>query len=118
MRYGNCHGSKARSDYLKKIRVSSPLSSVSTTGIHIDTKECWLGASPDGIVIDANHTNPNGLLQIKCPLTAESTSIHDLSIKKEHRSTFCLSNKDSQLQLKRSHNYYYQIQGQLHRVLL
>ena len=61
MRYGNCHD--AQSDYLKKIQVSSPLSSVSTTGIHIyiDTKECWPGASPDGIVTDPNRTNRNVL---------------------------------------------------------
>ena len=114
IRYDNLHEAEARTDYLKRLLVSSPLSSVSITGIHVDTKDCWLGASPDGLVTDPSYSIPNELLEIKCLLRAESTSLHDLSTEKEHCSTFCLSFKDSRLHLKHNHNYYYQIQGQLH----
>ena len=91
IRYDNLHEAEARTDYLKRLLLSSPLSSVSITGIHVDTKDCWIGASPDGLVTDPSYSIPNGLLEIKCLLRVESTSLHDLSTKKEHCSTFCLS---------------------------
>ena len=93
IRYVNLHEAEARTDYLQRLLVSSPLSSVSITGIHVDTKDCWLGASPDGLVTDPSYSIPNELLEIKCLLRAESTSLHDSSTKKEHCSTFCLSSK-------------------------
>ncbi len=116
MRYGLVRESEAHNDYLRKKVMNNPLFSVTETGLHIDTTDHWLAASPDGLVTDPSESAYlNGLLEIKCPLLAESTSIHNLCTMKEHKSSFCLSSKGSStFYLKRNHNYYYQIQGQLH----
>ena len=73
-----------------------------------------MGASPDGLVIDPSEQQPLGLVEIKCPARAEKLSLFDLSTNKEHKSTFCLRYIRDTYELKRRHNYYYQVQGQLH----
>ena len=73
-----------------------------------------MGASPDGLVMDPSEQQPLGLVEIKCPARAEKLSLFDLCTKKEHKSTFCLKYICDTYELKRQHNYYYQVQGQLH----
>ena len=41
-------------------------------------QDCWLGASPDGLVHDPTMTDPHGVLEIKCPATAKDTSLEKL----------------------------------------
>ena len=69
-----------------------------------------MGASPDGCVTDPSEDQHNGLVEIKCPASAEETALIDLCKK----STFCLKCTTTGLELKRQHNYFYQVQGQLH----
>ena len=65
----------------------------------------------DGIVNDPSSINdPHGLLEVKCPASAESTSPEELCGK----PNFLLKYNDGKFHLKTSHDYYYQIQGQLH----
>ena len=48
-------------DYHQKKLINTPLLSVNTTGLHIDTSDCWLAASPDSLVTDPSEsTHPNG----------------------------------------------------------
>lgn len=62
----------------------------------------WLAASPDKKVYDPTKEDPFGLLEIKCPECA-TVSQHE-----------CLKeNEEGRLQLKRNHNYFYQILCQL-----
>ena len=56
MRYGSLHESEARNDYHQKKLINTPLLSVTTTGLHIDTSDCWLAASPDGLVTDPSES--------------------------------------------------------------
>ena len=70
-----------------------------------------MGASPDGLVMDPSEQQPLGLVEIKCPACAEKLSLFDLCTKKEHKSTFCLKYIRDMYELKRQHNYYYQVQG-------
>ena len=52
---------------------------VMRTELHIDPTHHWIGASPDGIVNDPSSVdNPHGLLEAKCPASAESTSFEEL----------------------------------------
>jgi len=72
----------------------------------------WIGASPDGLVTDPSEEDPNGLVEIKCPFRAKTTSTRDLCT--QPNNNFCLKLVDGKYQLKNTHDYYYQIQGQLH----
>lgn len=79
-------------------------------GLFVDTNKGYLAASPDGTV------GRNGLVEVKCPLKCRDSSLISLA---SRDSSFCLQLVDdgkgeNGLRLKRNHNYYYQIQGQLH----
>ena len=73
-----------------------------------------MGASPDGFVTDPSEQHQQGLVEIKCPARAEKTSLLDLCTNKKYKSSFCLRYNNDNYELKKRHNYYYQIQGQLH----
>ena len=61
-----------------------------------------LGGSPDYIVFDpSENDDPFGLMEVKC--------LQCLSV----RNAKCLRQINGELKLKKSHEYYYQIQGQL-----
>ena len=111
MRYGHLHEVHARNAYTTYLLDKHKDATVMRTGLHIDPKHNWIGTSPDGIVNDPSSVDdPHGLLEIKCPASAESTSLEELC----GTSNFFLKYVDGKFHLKKSHDYYYQIQGQLH----
>lgn len=69
----------------------------------------FLGASPDAVVYDPHTPNSFGLVEIKCQFSAREAA---------KSSTFCCSlhsgtDGSKTLKLKRTHNYFCQVQGQL-----
>ena len=72
-----------------------------------------MGASPDGLVMDPSERQPYGLVEIKCPTRAEKIPLFHLCTEKQYKSSFFLQYINDKYQLKKGHNYYYQIQGQL-----
>ena len=85
---------------------------VSKTGIHISTVDPWLAASPDSVVEDPTQAEGrrNGILEIKCPYSGR-TMTPEVACQEINR--FCSSLNNGQVTLKATHNYYYQVQGQL-----
>ncbi|KAI4454827.1 exonuclease phage-type/recb c-terminal domain-containing protein [Holotrichia oblita] len=79
---------------------SSTDTEVRRCGFFIDEDNPFLGASPDGLV------GNNGLIEVKCLYSVNK-------LMENHKKNVCYNIRDSQIQLKRNHNYYYQIQGQL-----
>lgn len=77
---------------------------IKNAGLIVDHGLSFLAASPDGLV------DNNALIEIKCPASAKSMSPEDGIATKKIKCEI----KDGQLHLKRNHNYYYQVQGQLH----
>ena len=73
-----------------------------------------MGASPDGLVTDLSEIHPDGLVEIKCPARAEKFTLLELCIDRQQKSSFFLKYVNGKYQLKKGHNYYHQIQGQLH----
>ena len=75
-------------------------------GLFVSTEKCFLAATPDGTVDD------DGLVEVKCPLGGRDRSLASLA---SQDKDFCLalSSVTGALSLKRSHNYFYQLQGQL-----
>ena len=89
-----------------------PNLAVSPSGFIVSSTHPYLGASPDGAVYDpSNMQQPFGYVEVKCPYTARNVSPTDAC----ENSGFCCTFNESTgcLQLKESHAYYAQIQGQM-----
>ena len=67
-----------------------------------------LAASPDAIL---EVGEDKGCLEVKCPYLCANKSIAQIVIESP---SFCLQNDNGMLQLKRNHQYFYQIQQQLY----
>lgn len=63
-----------------------------------------MGASPDGLIGD------HALVEIKCPISIINETPGDGILNKKITFAELINGK---LHLKRNHNFYYQIQGQL-----
>lgn len=71
-------------------------------GIVVSLHSPWLAASPDRKVYNPDRYSPFGLLEIKCPSVSSVLDVKYL--KKDDTGV---------LNIKRNHNYYYQILTQL-----
>ena len=76
-------------------------------GLFVDTDKSFLAASPDGLV------GSEAVVEVKCPFKCADSRLDWVAA---HDSSFCLQTDPitGGLRLKRSHNYYYQVQGQMH----
>ena len=84
-------------------------STVLHSGLVVNPGIPYLGATPDGKVIDKSHNDKYGLLEIKCPYKFRNVSIQEAVLDK----SFCMEQIDDKIRLKRNHCYFYQIQGQM-----
>ena len=76
----------------------------------IDINEPCLAWSPDGnVTIGDNH----GLVEFKCSYSASEFTPAEAVQQLKSKFACKLNSENGSLQLKRSHNYYYQVQGQL-----
>ena len=66
---------------------------------------CFIGASPDGII--EREGNIYKIIEIKCPFSFRNSSVEEACTKKDFYCTI----EDDLLHLKKTHFYYYQIQG-------
>ena len=97
MRFGLANEGNAAATYAQLKGVN-----VRRSGFVINPGCPHLGASPDYIVFDpSENDDPFGLMEAKC--------LQCLSVQNEK----CLRRINGELKLKKSHEYYYQIQGQL-----
>lgn len=87
---------EAAKEYVKCTHVN-----YSPCGLVIHPQVPWLGTSPDGLVYDPTVNPSFGLVEIKCPHM------------KSYVECKYLSMSNGIFQLKRSHAYFWQIQGQL-----
>lgn len=80
---------------------------VENCGLYVDTNKCFLAASPDGVI------GTEAVVEVKCPLKCVDTRLDWLA---KHDQTFCLQPDlvTGGLRLKRNHDYFYQVQGQMH----
>lgn len=99
-RYGIQHEEVAKEQLEKVIGKK-----IKNSGLIVDYSLPFLAASPDGLV------GNNALVEIKCPASAKGMNPEDGIISNKIKSCEI---KNGQLYLKRNHNFYYQVQGQLH----
>ncbi|ROJ25243.1 hypothetical protein DPX16_20056 [Anabarilius grahami] len=96
MRRGAEMESKVTVEYSKLTNVN-----YSPCGLIIHPDAPWLGASPDGVVFDPTKYPQFGLVEIKCPKVKNIVDCKYLQM------------DNGFLTLKKSHAYYWQVQGQL-----
>ena len=85
---------------------------VKPSGLTLMPSHSYLGASADGIITHADRPSNPGVLEIKCPFSVHGESVRTmppLDIAKRYPS-FHL---DRDGHLKKEHNYYYQVQGEM-----
>ncbi|XP_064462314.1 uncharacterized protein LOC135372775 [Ornithodoros turicata] len=104
--YGRKNEAVAVKEYVKLMAAYEKDVSVQVTGLHIHDEYPFLAASPDRIVRDGSET---GLLQVKCPFS--KVGVTPLEACKD--KNFCCRLINGEVQLRRDHAYYYQVQGQL-----
>lgn len=81
------------------------------SGLWLNSKWPYMGASPDGVVSCDCHGT--GVCEIKCPQSKQQ----ELSLRMcAGQPGFCLIKDGDSVQLDRNHPYYYQVQAQLHIV--
>lgn len=73
----------------------------------------FLGASPDAYVNDPTSVDQYGLAEIKCPYKYRDLSPEDAAMNLDFFCSLCVEGGVKVLHLKRTHDYYSQIQGQL-----
>ena len=84
---------------------------IKPAGLFICDQDPWLTCSPDGIVITrSDGEDRHGLIEMKNLLHGKGITLNEAASK---QSSFCLTLKNSELSLKRNHNYYHQCQMQL-----
>jgi hypothetical protein len=93
--HGKCYESLALQVFQEKSKFSAQ-----KCGIFVSKTYPYLAASPDAVIDD------NTLVEVKCPYTAKNKEISEESVP-------YLLNVNDALELDQSHDYYYQIQGQL-----
>ena len=95
------YGKTYESIAIKKFEVERNLN-VQKCGLFVNPDFPFLGASPDGRV------NNETLIEVKCPYSGRDNFIIPGKM-----FPFLAYNEDNTIHLKESHNYYYQIMGQL-----
>lgn len=126
MEYGTYHEEDARQQLSKKLGIK-----VEKCGFFIDPEIKFLGCSPAGLIAEELYYKDislnaimnrkcnefsyevvaGGIVEIKCPYSAKNMKIQEAKENISNIKKWFL--KDLKF-LKTSHEYYYQIQGQLH----
>ena len=94
-------------EYENQKKESGENCKVDRAGFMICEQNPFLGASSDGIVTCDQNV---GLVEVKNLLQTETMLIKPAAVEKKN---FCLTSCNNKIMLKRSHKYFYQIQGQL-----
>lgn len=93
--HGRCYESVAIKCFEEKCDLKTK-----KCGTFVSKSHPFLAASPDAIIDD------NSIAEVKCPYTSKNEKITEESVS-------CLRSANESLELDKSQDYYYQIQGQL-----
>ena len=106
LKWGVDHEDQAREDYIDLMKQHHEGFECHPAGLTVNPKYPHLGASPDGMVSCV--CCGSGLLEIKCPYKHRDKYTLEVV-----DPGFCLYSSDHEVMLKRNHDYFIQIQGQM-----
>ena len=91
---------------------------ITHSGLVIDLEEPCLACSPDDLVELPGYSQPFGLVEYKCPYSlahgdSSSPQTAEAAAIAKKKGFFCVVNESGQVRLKRNHDYFYQVQGNL-----
>ena len=111
LRWGKENEASARKAYNQHMRDNShPNLRTIQSGFVVHPQQGWLGCSPDDWVVDPDSADPNGIAEYKCPYSIrDTTPLQACSMKKN----FFGKVEAGKFALRRSHTYFYQVQGAL-----
>ncbi|KAF4522566.1 hypothetical protein B566_EDAN012857 [Ephemera danica] len=102
MKYGTDTEEEARGELAKQLGVD-----IEKCGLSIDPDIPYLAASPDGKI------ESDGLVEIKCPSVARDMTIQE-GVQAKKIDCLVFDEQTNSYKMKLNHNYFYQVQGQLH----
>lgn len=108
VKYGIDNEDKAAEQYSIYMKNCGKPVKLYSCGVVINSKYPWAASSPDRIVFDSR--TGFGLVEIKCAHSKRNITPFDAC---SDPSFFCRKNDQGKPELKRSHHYYAQVQGQL-----
>ena len=101
MGYGHDYENTAREELVIELKKQ-----IRRSGLFVDREFPFLGASPDGLI------DEDGLVEIKCPLTAKDLTAQEAAEALTHmKSVFDKKNPNV---MNQKHKFFCQVQGQLH----
>ena len=112
LQHGKRFETVAREKYFDILKLNlSRNVKIRETGLVINPAAFWLGASPDGLIVDANAESNYGLIEIKCPESKKNCTPTEALLD----SNFYVHLVDGKPTLKKEHSlgYYSQVQFQL-----
>ena len=102
--WGQQHETDALNSYKKSLK---PGQCLKEAGIFVSC--CGvLGATPDGVVCNGNKTIK--LVEVKCPFKARHGIVREMC---NDNSFYCSLDSNLKPMLKRTHQYFFQVQGQM-----
>ncbi len=107
--YGRIHEDKARDLFVKAHKYTHKKCSVQVPGLCLNSKMSILGASPDGVFTCDQCPTKKRLIEIKCLGSKRSYTPKAALI----LLGICSKTTDGNLKMNTTHDYYYQIQGQM-----
>ena len=107
--WGCSHEEKALNIYKNIMKEHHENFEVNRCGFFISIDYPFIGASPDGLI--SCSCCGEGCVEIKCPFCHKDQFIFEAV---EQNKTFCLKKENNNIKLSEKHQYYYQIQTQLH----
>ena len=111
-RWGSAHEVDAKKQYLEYLRTEGHAGAcVEDSGLVISLEDPCLACSPDGLVEIPGSVPDRGILEIKCPHKIAKEGLNPEDAAKESKSFFCRIGDSKKPELKRSHDYFYQVQG-------
>ncbi|XP_065293536.1 uncharacterized protein [Dermacentor albipictus] len=106
MHYGNVHEPDAVQAYEQLMACMDKTITVGYTGLHVHAEHPFIAAYPDRLVFEGSDM---GLLEVKCLFSFKGKSIEEAAASPK----FCCRATGNEITLKREHEYYYQLQGQM-----
>ena len=109
--HGRVNESHAVQLYVDKMQTDGRHVAVQECGLCLHQEYRFLGASPDRVVYDNSTVDSFGLLEVKCPYKPYTLNKTIQEVCDDALS--CCALVDGQPCLKKTHAYYYQVQGQM-----